>query len=108
MVTGKMHIDELGYPRAIFDPPNEIIGSFLEEDVQNSPLGCELLLQACDDVLEGRLEEWDDVGNAHRLTIRKDQVIIENEYSNYDPPCSLRVNDFKQLLLSWKSLIMEK
>lgn len=107
MVTGKIHIDEDGYPRAIFDPPNEILGSFLEEDIQTSPQVCNLILSACNDVSNGRIGVWDDVGNAHRLIIQNGRVRISNEYSDYYSPCEVTIDEFTQVLLKWLALVSE-
>lgn len=108
MVNGKLHIDDDGYPRAEFDPPNEELGDYLEEDIQSSPEACDYMSSACDDVSYGKISEWDDVGNAYRLTIRDGRVRIANEYSDFYEPCVISVDEYKQVLRIWKELVTKK
>lgn len=101
----KMYIDEDGYPRAEFEFPYENLGRYLIDDVQNNPNVCRELIQDCDDIMNGRSENLDGVGNAHHLVISQDCVRVACEFSDDYPPCTLSTGEFRQILLAWLHLI---
>jgi len=105
MITGNMHFDAFGYPRAVFETPFETLGSFLEVDVQGSPTYCRQLIHRCENIMNGCSTETDGVGNAHRLVIRKDDVKITCVFSDAFQPCHLTTSEFKQVLIAWLQMI---
>jgi len=105
MIEGKVYFDSHGYPRAEYQPPHEVLGWYLEQDVQNSPATCEELLRLSDEVINGNRPDWQGVGNAHTLSIKGNCVCIENEFSDSGTLCELSIEDFKTALLSWKELV---
>jgi uncharacterized protein YacL (UPF0231 family) len=105
MIKGTFYLDHYGYPRATYQPPQEVLGEYLEQDVQSSSLACDSLLHFCNEVADGRRDSWQASGNAHTVTISSGRVRIENEFSDSGLPCELPIEDFMAALLSWKEFI---
>ena len=105
MLQIECHRDEYGVFRAIVSPPLEVIGWYLEQDVQGSVWACDDLLEKCKMVKSGEKSEWSGTGNAHTATVRVDQVLIENEFADSEVTCSL--DDFMAALQAWKACIIQ-
>jgi uncharacterized protein YacL (UPF0231 family) len=104
-MKGKLFFDPQGYPRAEYSSPHEVLGWYLEQDIQCSEVNCEEILRACDQIVSGNEQEWGGVGNAHDISITADRVRIENLFSDVVFSCELTVEDFRQVVQSWKELI---
>ncbi len=105
MTQGTFYFDSDNCPRAEYPPPFEMIGWYLEQDVQSSLSTCDELLRLCDDFCKGRRDEWQGTGNIHTVSIRDSRVQIENEFTDSAASCVLSIDDFKTALLSWRELI---
>lgn len=105
MIEGKLYLDSHGYPRAEYQAPNEVLGWYLEQDVQSSPATCDELLHVCEEIVEGRRRDWQGSGNAHTVTIADSHVTIENEFSDSTELCEVSIEDFKTAVLAWKELL---
>jgi hypothetical protein len=105
VIKGKLFFDSQGYPRAEYPSPYEVLGWYLEQDIQCSDVHCEEILRACDQIVSGEEQEWGGVGNAHDINIRADRVQIENLFSDVVSSCELTVEDFRLVVRSWKELI---
>lgn len=93
--------DEAGRRRARFAAPYEVIGWFLELDVQSSSGYPQRLLTLIKDVEEGKIDSHQGTGNAHTITIGPDRVRIENVYTNERPPCELSLQQMRAILIDW-------
>ena len=105
MIEGKYYIDSDGYPWADFSPPYETLGVFLVSDVQSCAETCDIVLSECDAILSGKEQRISGTGNAHTVTMTREGVLIENEYTDELPPCRLSIEEFRQVIESWKKLI---
>ena len=105
MIDGKFYLDSHGYPRAEYQPPNEVLGWYLEQDVQSSPATCDELIRVCDEIIEGNRRDWQGIGNAHTVSIADSRVTVENEFSDSAQPCEVSIEDFKAAVLAWKELL---
>ena len=105
MLNGNLFFDSQGYPRAEYSAPYEVVGWYLEQDIQSSDVNCEEILQVCDRIANREEQEWGGVGNAHDINIRADGVRIENVYSDTVAPCELTIEEFKEVIRAWKSLV---
>ncbi len=105
MEEKKFFFDKNNCPRAEYQPPNEILGWYLEQDVQSSPATCDEMLSVCSDVLSGQKESWEGVGNAHSIVINREAVVIENEFDESSGPCEVSIEELQTALKLWKELI---
>ncbi|HEX4607150.1 MAG TPA: hypothetical protein VH092_03010 [Urbifossiella sp.] len=99
--------DENGFPRVEVIDGHPNIGSFLEQDIQSSSLGCQEYMSAAEDVEVGRLPEWSGTGNAHTVTIRPSGVSIENVWDEGLDVAEMSIPQFKQCLGSWLRCISQ-
>jgi len=99
--------DKTSYPRAKFKSPFSAIGNFLEGDIQTSLVSCDSYLKACDDVLNNLIDEKSKTGNAFTVTIKKSEVILENNYDENEH-CTISINDFQSIINSWKNFLINK
>ena len=80
-------------------PP--LIATFLEEDVQSGPSGCQELLNTIEEIENGRRLQWSGTYNAHAVTIRPDGVVIENLWSDSFGVAHLPLEVFRGCLKAW-------
>lgn len=109
-MTFKYSLDEHGIRRAFVISPYELLGWYLEDDVQGSLYHCKLLFSVIEKVKNGALEEWSGTGNAHTITITQDRVVLENEYllESEETPrrnCEIPLIEFEKALKEWFQFI---
>jgi hypothetical protein len=98
-----MHFDrdEDGRARAHAEPPCEVLGWFLEQDVQADEIYCRELITTIEEIEIGIGERWEDVGNAHRLTLSPTGAEIESEYAEPTARCELTLTELRDVLTAW-------
>ena len=101
----RYHHDAHGYPRAVVEPPNELVGAYLEQDVQGDVQSGLELLAAIEDVSAGRLARWKGTGNADHLTLAEGIAVIENRGSDSAFPCRIGLQEFGEALAWWLSFV---
>jgi hypothetical protein len=97
--------DEKGLRRVEVIDGHPNIGSFLEEDIQDSAVACQECIAAAEGVEAGNLPEWSGTGNAHTVTIRPGGVSIENVWDDSQGVGEMSIPEFKQCLGSWLRFI---
>jgi len=105
-MTLHLYRDNDGEPRAQSSSPRELLGRFLESDVQESLHYCRELLAAIDRVEGGELRLWQQTGNAHTLTLHPDSAVIEAEFGDSATPCHLSLSELRDALQEWLNFIM--
>ena len=103
----KLYHDAYNFPRAEVETPHEVLGWFLEQDVQSSIPWCRELVEIIENIQAGRDSHWEGTGNAHTLILTGKGVRIDNEY--VDPPqsCDLSLHAFKRAVQEWLKFIQE-
>lgn len=94
-----------GDPRAKFDPPYELLGHFLESDIQGSIAICNEILGKVDEIVAGKIKEWQQTGNAHTVVLSRHGACIEAEFDNIRAPCRLTLERFQKAVSEWKSFL---
>jgi len=108
----KCYIDEHGIRRAEVSSLYELLGWYLEGDVQASIYHCKLLFSEIKKVKTYVKEEFSGTGNAHTITITRDKVIIENEFliesedCGASRICEMSLNEFEKALTQWFEFIL--
>lgn len=100
----RLERDANGDLRAQTPAPNQLLGRYLEADVQGSTELCRTLLQAIDEILDGRKKRRQFIGNAHSLSLTAQRARIQPEFSP-DPPLDLPLQTLKTVLQEWQDLI---
>ncbi len=101
-----LYLDELGIYRHGSVDGQELLGSFLEEDIQSSIDSCDIVLQLLLDVEQGVREPFELTGNAHAVLMQPGKVSIEHLWLYPPvPPLELTAEQFRQALLEWRNFI---
>lgn len=101
----KFYRDINGSPRVNMKPPFDIIGRYLEHDVQSFPGWCRELIQIVEDVIIGTRNHWEGTGNAYTLILTPDKARVESEFAEPEEVCEISLKDFKQALVGWLNFI---
>ena len=78
----RFYRDESGDPRAEFEHPYELLGHFLESDIQGSISICEEILGKISEIFAGKTKEWQQTGNAHTIVLSQGGACVEAEFGN--------------------------
>jgi hypothetical protein len=97
--------DAGGWRRAQVAPPHQMVGDYLEADVQGCPETAIELLQAIDRVLAREALLWEGTGNAHYLRLAGDEAVIENIWLEDLPTCRIPLTDFRCAVSGWLEFI---
>jgi hypothetical protein len=103
-------IDNEGWRRARFPKPFQVLGEFLESDVQVSEYYFNLLLDICKKIGAKELDEWSDTGNAYTVTIKNNTVTVEAAYEWVQkelPACTISIDEFRQILRGWFQFLID-
>lgn len=105
MLDVRLYRDRFGYPRADASPPHEVLGWFLEQDVQSDAAWGRELAGIVGDVRAGAREAYTATGNAHTLVLSREAARIETEFS--DPPhqCTVSLQELERALLDWSAFV---
>jgi uncharacterized protein YacL (UPF0231 family) len=90
-----------GNPRVDSGLSGEVLGSFLSEDIQDSPASCREILTVIEMVLGGELAAWRRVGNAHVLSLSRDEAVIESLFETEAKPLRLNLEVFRKSVEGW-------
>ena len=93
--------DSAGDPRARCDPPYELLGHFLESDVQSSSAFCKEILEVLDRIERREIFRWQQTGNAHTLYVGAKKARIEAEYDDLAAPCQLTLEQLREAVTRW-------
>jgi Uncharacterised protein family (UPF0231) len=106
---GRFYRDERGAPRADFDPLYEVVGWFLEQDVQRSSVRqCDELIAIVDETMAATRSSYRSSGNVHTLIFEQGGVRIENDYVEPSRSAVLSLDEFREAVLDWKVLIRDR
>jgi hypothetical protein len=96
--------DDHGWPRAVVSPPYELVGAYLEQDIQGSTEGARELLEAIDAVGAGS-SRWEGTGNAFHLTLGDGAARIECLWDEVQPACVVGLDDFRNAVEGWRAFV---
>lgn len=97
--------DANGDPRADGGSANQLLAGFLESEIQGSMKMCSILLDAVDRVTDGSLEEWEESGNAHTISLARQGARIEPLFDDSVPAIELSLDKLRDTVLRWKAFI---
>jgi len=92
-----------GWRRAFVSEPYQLVGQYLETDIQDCVEECEEMLRICDNIEEGKIKSWGGCGNANEIVIEAGKVTIEVMFVG--ERVSLSLNDFRLAIESWRQFI---
>jgi hypothetical protein len=97
----KFYRDGEGNPRSESGAASALISRFLMEDIQDSLNTCREILGIVEQILNGELRSWKQVGNAHVLSLSADEAIGESLVAPAEKPFRISLEDFRDLIQSW-------
>lgn len=101
-------LDLNGYPRAHGKGAEQLLGTFLEQDVQGSLDGCSQYMDILARVRSSAIPEWSGTGNVHTVSITPKGVAIENEWAISESAATYSLDDFENALREWAKLISHR
>jgi hypothetical protein len=101
----KLSVDSDGRGRAEGAPPFDVLGWYLEDDIQGDPQRCDEVISMIDQVESGTLASWEEAGNAHTLYLAPSGAIIESEFADPPKSCALALTDLRDVVLHWRAII---
>ncbi len=101
----KCYVDEYGVQRAEVSSPYELVGWYLEQEIEGDVHSCKRLLRRIEKVKKEAESEHRGTGNAHTITVTGDNVVIENEYSDLFDRCEIPLIEFERALTEWLKFI---
>lgn len=97
--------DPAGAPRAHCDPPGHPLAGFLESDVQGSIEFAHEILRALDRIESGEEEAWEVTGNAHTLTLKRDEATLQSEIDEDAEPFVFPTSLLREVVADWISFL---
>lgn len=97
-----------GNPRAESGLSSEVLAGFLSEDIQDSLAACREILVAIERLLSGEPAAWRRVGNAHVLSLSKDEAVIESLSETATGPCRLSLESFRVTVEDWVQFLLKE
>jgi hypothetical protein len=104
----QIFIDERRIARASVEPPYEMLGRFLEEDVQSHAAVAMELRRLIREVRSGQRSSWEGTGNAHTLVLRPTGARIEPEFAEPAILCELALDDLDVALAQWIAVLLQQ
>ncbi len=95
------YINNSGFLRANAAPPNEILSPFIELVINDGVWFCRELLQAVDEAMAGKVEEFSLTGNACTVTLTPEKAHIDVWLDEPPPSLDLSLIDLKQVLTEY-------
>ena len=92
--------DDLGDARVRAPRGRELLGRYLEGDLQSDALHAREIAHAVDRVAAGHLPSFTETGNAHTLTLSPAGAVIESELDER-AACLLPLADLRAALGGW-------
>jgi uncharacterized protein YacL (UPF0231 family) len=90
-----------GDPCVESGPSGEVVGHFLTEDIQDSLASCHEIEMIIERIFNGEIASWRRVGNAHTLSLSRDEAIIESLFEPGGKPSHLSLGDFRDIVRKW-------
>jgi len=102
----QFNVDESGFPHVKVKSDYKLLELYLENDVQYSKYIAEKVLDKIHNIVTGKQTYEKIIGNAFRLILEKDTVRIESLFDEPPLELSLRLKEFEEIIIKWKSLIL--
>ena len=98
--------DEQGAPRAQAEnEETEVLGAFLESDIQDDAVTCRELLARIDDEIDELSEPVEFTGNRHAVTFTNDTVVFSSHQQGDDSSAMLDLHQVQTALKGWLAFI---
>ena len=97
--------DEYGYPRAEAAAPYQILGWFLEQDIQADSEWARELIKIIEEIQSGTESRWEGTGNVHTLILTPEKAYIESEFAEPQATCEISLDDLKQAVADWLAFL---
>jgi hypothetical protein len=90
-----------GYPHALVEKPYELLGWFLESDVQGSLENGQEIKILINEVRTGKIPYSEGVGNAYNLILTPSGARIETEFATPNVSLDITLNELDDALSAW-------
>jgi hypothetical protein len=99
--------DAHGYPRCEAAPPHQVVGWFLEQDIQGSRRTADELLAEIEGIASGCQTGWSGTGNAFHLALTPAGAEIECLWDEAIPACRVGLAELGEAVRGWAQLLGE-
>ncbi len=97
--------DQHGRLTAVGEPPQDVLADYLANELKADTSACERLLEALRDVREGKMEDWEDAGEAWTVTLTPSRAEIVSEYAVPGRRIFLPIEELEEAIQSWMEFI---
>jgi uncharacterized protein YacL (UPF0231 family) len=97
--------DAAGDPRAVCAEARELLGRYLESDLQGSAGHAREILGVIDRVVAGETRSWQETGNAHTLILEPEGATIESEMEEEAAPCRIPLDELRDAVTGWLAFL---
>jgi hypothetical protein len=104
-ITFRFERDRFGFRRAVVEPPFELVGRFLEQDIQGCLVEAAGIIGVIDGVAAGRVPGWEGAGNAFHLSLGPGGARIECLWDDSLPACVLSLEELRSAVGGWAEFI---
>ena len=97
--------DPHGYPRAVVAIPHEMVGEWLESDIQGSEASATEMIAVFDQVRSGQIPTWEGTGNAFHVETDGHSARMSCLWDESQPQCSIPLDDLREAVARWAEFI---
>lgn len=87
--------------RRVDDPAHDMLVAFLVMDIQRNAQWARELAEKIEAVKTGRISSWERIGNAYRLELTSNNVLIEDLVDEDTPAQVVPLNEFSTAVNAW-------
>lgn len=104
----KFYFDSNGDPRARCPARYDLLGQFLESDIQGSVDFCREILEKVVEITKGIIDYREVTFNAHTLVLFPRTACIEPLFGDASESLKIPIVQFKQVLEDWKTFLISQ
>ena len=83
------------------DPAHDMLAAYLVMDIQHNPEWARELAEKMGQVKSGHLPGWERIGNAYRLELTDQRVLIEDLVDEDSPEQEVTLENFCNAVKAW-------
>lgn len=104
----KFYFDSNGDPRTQCPAGYDLLGQFLESDIQGSIAFCQEILDKVEEITSGKIDYWEVTGNAHTLVLSPGSACIESLFDDTSESLKIQTVQLKKVLEDWMAFLISQ
>jgi hypothetical protein len=83
------------------DPAHDMLMAFLVIDIQRNIEWAQELLDKIEDVISGKIQHWERIGNAYQINLTRNRARIEDLVDEDRPMQKVTLEDIRNAAKAW-------